>query len=176
MTRSLLIFLLLICSGHLSSCHDRDIIAVDIVTSSKNENATTPVPTPAVTSAHPTVKPKVNTHEPTKKYVPPNDDENTENEDNGSGKTNSRKHSKILWTLSIAVIAVFPIIYFRNSLTFFCGNAIANTQRYGCKGLLRSFFPCFYRGLSIDHQPLDQIIFETDEGSYTRSNLREGLM
>ena len=44
-----------------------------------------------------------------------------------------------------------------------------------------SLFPCFYRGLSAadggaQHQPLDQIIFETDESSYTRSNLREGLI
>jgi hypothetical protein len=51
-----------------------------------------------------------------------------------------------------------------------------NTQRYGCKGFMHSLFPCFYRGLSDGHQPLDQIIFETDESSYTRSNLREGLM
>jgi hypothetical protein len=113
--------------------------------------------------------------------VPPPDD-NDNNNDNDINNDEDKKNRKnsgvtIFWTIACLATAVFFFFYFRNNIAFFFGTAWRNTQRYGCKGFMHSFFPCFYRGLSPEgHQPLDQIIFETDESSYTRSNLREGLM
>jgi len=186
----LLLCLLLLCLVQLSSGHDVEKAAANVVgviaTNKKNATNTTtftPAPTPAGTSKPPnsTGQPtttKMHTHEPTKKYIPPPDDNDDNTDNNKSDEKNKRKNTgvTIFWTLSCLAIAVFFLFYFRNSIAFFLGNLWTNTQRYGCKGFMHSLFPCFYRGLSGGHQPLDQIIFETDESSYTRSNLREGLM
>lgn len=179
----LLLCLLLLCFGQLSNGHDVEKPAGKVSVIAKNNNATnttTPSPTPAVTSKPPSSgKPtpaKINhTHEPTKKYIPPPDD-NDDNNDNNTTDGEKNKRVKIFWSLSCLAINVFVLFYFRNNIAFFLGSVLRNTQRYGCKGFMHSLFPCFYRGLSDGHQPLDQIIFETDESSYTRSNLREGLL
>mmetsp|Transcript_15006 Transcript_15006/g.21321 ORF Transcript_15006/g.21321 Transcript_15006/m.21321 type:complete len:193 (+) Transcript_15006:64-642(+) len=183
----LLLCLLLLCFGQLSNGHDEEkpagklsVIAQNIMNNNAT-NTTSPSPTPAVTSkppssGQPTPAKIIHTHEPTKKYSPPPDDNDDKN-DNNTSDEKKNKRVTIFWTLSCLAIIVFVLFYFRNNIAFFLGSVWRNTQRYGCKGLMHSLFPCFYRGLSSDgHQPLDQIIFEADEGSYTRSNLREGLL
>jgi len=184
----LLLCLLLLCFGQLSNGHDEEKPAGKVAVIAKNNNnnatnTTSPSPTPAVTSkppssGQPTPSKIIHTNEPTKKYIPPPDDNDDNNDNNTSDEKNKSKHSgvTIFWTLSCLAIVVFVLFYFRNNIAFFLGSVLRNTQRYGCKGFMHSLFPCFYRGLSDGHQPLDQIIFETDESSYTRSNLREGLI
>ncbi len=180
----LLLCLLLLCFSQLSNGHDEENQAGKVSVIAQNNtnnnatNTTTPSPTPAVTSKAPsTGQPTAKiTHEPTKKYIPPPDD-NDDNNDNNTSDEKKNKRVTIFWTLSCLAITVFVLFYFRNNITFFLGSVWRNTQRYGCKGFMHSLFPCFYRGLSSGgHQPSDQIIFETDEGSYTRSNLRERLL
>lgn len=158
--------------------------------SNNNTKTALPGPSPAspppMTTNHPTPNKGVThkptekvTHEPTKKYIPEPPD--SDNNDGNEPDKKMKNTGLIIFTWLLFFIAISFLIYiFRNSIAFFFLSAYTNTRRYGCKGFLYSFFPCFYnsgmdggRGL---HQPLDQIIFETDESSYTRSNLREGLM
>ncbi len=181
----LLLCLLLLCFSQLSNGHGEEKTAGKVSVIAQNNtnnnatNTTTPSPTPAVTSKPPSsgqpTPAKINpTHEPTKKYITPPDD-NDDNNNTSDEKKNKRV--TIFWTLSCLTITAFVLFYFRNNIAFFLGSVWRNTQRYGCKGFMHSLFPCFYRGLSSGgNQPLDQIIFETDESSYTRSNLREGLL
>mmetsp|Transcript_11759 Transcript_11759/g.19441 ORF Transcript_11759/g.19441 Transcript_11759/m.19441 type:complete len:193 (-) Transcript_11759:123-701(-) len=186
-SRLLLCLLFLLCLGQLSSGHDEEeknpAAKVVVISIQNATNTTSPSPTPAATSkppssGQPTPAKIIHTHEPTKKYIPPPDDNDDNNDNNNSDEKNKSKNNgvTIFWTLSCLAIAVFFLFYFRNNIAFFLGSVWRNTQRYGCKGFMHSLFPCFYRGLSDGHQPLDQIIFETDESSYTRSNLREGLI
>lgn len=152
-------------------------------TSSPTPAGTTPPPAPPMTE--PLTTPHSFTHAPTKKYIPEpdNDDENNNNDNNNNNTDNTKKNGPstgtiIFWWLASLAIITFLTFYFHQNIAIFCMGAYRNTQRYGIRGMLRSILPCFTFGLPSDamHQPLDQIIFETDESSYTRSNLREGLM
>jgi hypothetical protein len=152
--------------------------STNTTTFSPTPAGTTPPPAPPTTGSPTT--PHSFTHAPTKKYIPEpdNDDENNDNTDNTKKKNGPSTGTIIFWWLASLAIITFLIFYFHQNIAIFCMGAYRNTQRYGIRGMLRSIFPCFTFGLPSDamHQPLDQIIFETDESSYTRSNLREGLM
>lgn len=109
---------------------------------------------PNATSA-PTPQP---THNPTKQYHPsPDDDEEGEKKHEGT-----RVGIIFLWIV-VAFTLIWLVCYFRDAIMFFFGNAWNNTRRYGCRGCLQSFFPCVFRSPSGGSEPLDQIIFETED-------------
>lgn len=129
-----------------------------LITLTNATNTTTTAPTQSPTPAKPTTPTPPPTHEPTKKYESPEDEEKDEERKEGA------KVGMIFLWIVVVFAVIWLLVYFRDAIFFFFGNAWSNTRRYGCKGCLRSFFPCFSGSQpSRGSEPLDQIIFETED-------------
>ena len=127
---------------------------------SNSTNATTP--TQAPTSAQvPTAPIPPTTHAPTKHYTPspPDDDDNNESEI----EKDAIKVGWIFFYIVITFAVIWALLYYRDAVFFFLSGAYNNTRNYGCRGCLHSFFPCFFGSIGGGNQPLDQIIFETED-------------
>ena len=136
---------------------------ITFLTNTTDANATnaTASPTPSTNPASaPTTPVPTPTHSPTKHYEPSQDDD-----DNETPKKEGPSVGLIFLCIFLAVSVIWVVCYFRDAILFFFGSAWNNTRRYGCKGCLQSFSPCFFgrEYLSGSSEPLDQIIFETED-------------
>ncbi|KAL7539528.1 hypothetical protein ACHAXR_009367 [Thalassiosira sp. AJA248-18] len=140
-------------SQQTSEVDDALIEIVALTNTTNTTNATTQSPTPTSTPM-PTPTPQ-----PTKKYEPSPDDEDEK-------KKEETKVGMIFLWIIVSFTLIWLVCYFRDAISFFFGSAWNNTRRYGCKGCLHSFFPFVFGSLSGgggSSEPLDQIIFETED-------------
>eukprot|EP00571_Detonula_confervacea_P013828 CAMPEP_0172301036 /NCGR_PEP_ID=MMETSP1058-20130122/3012_1 /TAXON_ID=83371 /ORGANISM="Detonula confervacea, Strain CCMP 353" /LENGTH=183 /DNA_ID=CAMNT_0013011025 /DNA_START=89 /DNA_END=640 /DNA_ORIENTATION=+ len=130
--------------------NDLPIIALMNTTNTTNVTSHAPTPVAAPTTA-----------QPTKHYESPDEEKEEEEKKEGA------KIGMIFLWIVVAFTVIWLVCYFRDALLFFFGNAWNNTRRYGCKGCLKSFCPCIFGyqsgAGSGGNEPLDQIIFETED-------------